>query len=209
LSASKKRVFKNESVRIVAHLEAFENATNREVSLFAKPQGGARRLVQTGAIDATGDFAVTVTLKRSTSFIAEWEGDDRYLPDDSNRVRVDYGVKSGLWLGDTSQRFSWIEVRVEENVKVTRFNVVFYVDYDNCPGRARIDWTLKFRPAVQIRKGNLEIRWDAAGVSRGVVKGTFESRRRVRGTLKASFIAPDTGCRGSTGDGVRWHATTF
>ena len=58
---------------VTAHLG--DPATNPQVSIFRTPAGGSPEQVGSGAVDVNGNFKATVTLTRTSSFTAHWDGD--------------------------------------------------------------------------------------------------------------------------------------
>jgi hypothetical protein len=205
LNTSETRVYRGEVVKVTAHLDAFRNVTEKDVSIWAIPSGGSKRKIASGPIDADGDFEVRVTLGKTTKFYAEWAGDEGYLPATSSRKTVYYGVKSGAWYGSTRQGW-FFEIRVEDGVKVTRLITTYRVKWDNCAGAAMVDVDLRFKPAVPIQDDRFIIRWK--GPISGRVKGTFSSRSHAKGTLGSALNIPSIGCSGSI-DGVGWNANNF
>lgn len=63
------------SSTITAHLHWYETTTNLEVSIFATPVGGAKTLLASGTVDASGDLSVSVTPERNTVLSVGWSGD--------------------------------------------------------------------------------------------------------------------------------------
>lgn len=206
LTTSKNRVFKGESVRVTAHLDAFAQATNKDVSIFAIPSGGTKRLVETGAIDASGDFAVTRTLGKTTAFVAEWAGDENFLPATSKRKTVYFGVKNGLWFGTTRQGFP-VEFRVKNGVKIVLLRVSYRVRWRNCNGNAFVELNFRFKRPIVLRSNKLRIEWNIRPI-KGLLKGTFRSRSRITGRLSSTINDRAIGCSGSL-DGLRWNANRF
>jgi hypothetical protein len=88
LVVSRSRVTYNRSVTVRAHLDAFAEATNRVVNVYKTPYGGTKTLVLSGEIDASGNLLVPVTMKKKTVFVAEWAGDENFLPATSNTKTV-------------------------------------------------------------------------------------------------------------------------
>ena len=82
LSVSKTRIAYRKSVTVTAHL-GDDPGENPLVSIYRTPAGGSPVLVSTGAVDVNGNFKVTVTLTRTSSFTAHWNGDGVFDPTDS------------------------------------------------------------------------------------------------------------------------------
>jgi hypothetical protein len=79
LSTSRREISFGGAVTVTARLGAFEDPSSL-VSIYRTPYGGRRTLVARGPANTAGAFSVTVTPQKRTSFVAEWEGDDGYLP---------------------------------------------------------------------------------------------------------------------------------
>jgi hypothetical protein len=82
LSVSKTKIAYHKSVTVTAHLGS-NTGENPVVSIFRIPAGGSPVLVATGAVDVNGNFKATVTLTRTSSFTAHWDGDGTLDPTDS------------------------------------------------------------------------------------------------------------------------------
>jgi hypothetical protein len=65
-------------VTVTAHLGT--TYTGRTVSIYATPADGAKKLLKTGKVSASGNLAVGVALTRATTFSAVFPGDARYAP---------------------------------------------------------------------------------------------------------------------------------
>jgi hypothetical protein len=66
------------AITVTAHLGT--TFTNRTVSIYARPTGGARKLLSTGKVDSRGDLTVRYRAPHSTTFSAVFAGDPRYAP---------------------------------------------------------------------------------------------------------------------------------
>jgi hypothetical protein len=78
LNAANRTYAYNAWVGATVHLGA--SYTNRTVSLYAQPYGGARVLVSSGTVNAKGTFTGWYRTTRNTSFSAAFAGDARYAP---------------------------------------------------------------------------------------------------------------------------------
>ncbi len=81
LSVSKTRIAYRKSVTVTAHLGNAD--VNPVVSIFRTPAGGSPVQVAMGAVDVNGNLKVTVTLTRTSSFTAHWDGDGTFDPTDT------------------------------------------------------------------------------------------------------------------------------
>jgi hypothetical protein len=77
IAASKTTISYGGKTRITAHLGT--QSTNTTVSIYREPVGGSRVLVSSGAVDANGNFSVTLAPSRTTSYTAAWSGDDTHV----------------------------------------------------------------------------------------------------------------------------------
>jgi hypothetical protein len=93
LSASSTTVSYPGSVTLTAHLDAFDDSDNDVVAIYKTPSGGSRSLVTNGPVDAAGNISATVSLNKNTTFVAEWQGDERYGNASSPAVLVKVRVK--------------------------------------------------------------------------------------------------------------------
>jgi hypothetical protein len=66
------------TVTLTAHLGS--DTTDRTLSIYAKPYGQDRRLVERGEVDASGDLRASADVDRRTRFIARFDGDEAYAP---------------------------------------------------------------------------------------------------------------------------------
>jgi hypothetical protein len=66
------------TVSLTAHLGS--DTTDRTLSIYAKPYGQDRRLVERGEVDTSGDLRASADVDRRTTFIARFDGDDAYAP---------------------------------------------------------------------------------------------------------------------------------
>ena len=88
LSTSHPSVNYKRSVRVRAHLADFADLTTKKVSIYKTPYGGAKTLVKTAAVDSLGNLSAVVTLTKNTKFVAEWAGEDGWLPAKSKAKTV-------------------------------------------------------------------------------------------------------------------------
>jgi hypothetical protein len=98
LQASATKVKYGRSVRLTAHLPAFDDASNTELTIYQTPSGGTKTALVSGPVDENGDLTIVVRPERTTTYVAEWEGDDRYAPGASliRKVRVQVVVTTTL-----------------------------------------------------------------------------------------------------------------
>jgi hypothetical protein len=92
LDVNDQRVQSGESVTLTAHLGS--PTTDRTVSIYARPYGQSRELVERGTVDGSDDLKATYDVGRRTTFIAKFDGDDTYAPAKAKqlvkvRARVD------------------------------------------------------------------------------------------------------------------------
>lgn len=85
LTGSAWTVTYNRKVTLTAHLKGVRGAT---VSIYATPSGGEKTLVKRGAVDASGNFTTAYTMKRKTTFAAEWTTAETYAESASRTVNV-------------------------------------------------------------------------------------------------------------------------
>jgi Tol biopolymer transport system component len=86
------------SVRITAHL-LHKTSPNQTVSIYKIPRGGSETLVESGVVDASGNFTVTTRPVKHTSYVARWSGDSEHpagAVSDSTLVRVRARVSGHL-----------------------------------------------------------------------------------------------------------------
>jgi YVTN family beta-propeller protein len=75
LTLSATTVKYNRSVTVRGHVSGASNGTIR---IYATPYGGTKTLIGSGGPNASGNFSVTRRMKRKTSFVAEFAGDDSH-----------------------------------------------------------------------------------------------------------------------------------
>lgn len=84
-------------VRVDVSLGSAPTTTNTTVRLYAEPAGRPRELIATRDVSDDGAFTVSYGVTRSTTFVAEWDGDATYLPlFVSEKVRVPAVVAGSL-----------------------------------------------------------------------------------------------------------------
>jgi hypothetical protein len=88
LSTSHPTIKYKRSVRVTAHLADFADLTTKTVSIYKTPYSGAKTLVKTAAVDSLGNLSAVVTLTKNTKFVAEWAGEDGWLPAKSKAKTV-------------------------------------------------------------------------------------------------------------------------
>ena len=66
------------TITVTAHLGTTHS--NRTVSIYAQPAGGSKKLLKTGAVDASGNLTVSYTAPHNTTFSAVFTGDQDYAP---------------------------------------------------------------------------------------------------------------------------------
>jgi hypothetical protein len=80
LSTSRASINYKRSITVTTHLADFGDLTVKSVSIYKTPYGGAKTLVTTGDVDSLGNLSAVVTLTKNTKFVAEWAGEDGWLP---------------------------------------------------------------------------------------------------------------------------------
>jgi hypothetical protein len=73
--------------------------TDRTVSLYATPSGGARTLVATGTVNAEGKWYVQYTITRATTFTAVFAGDAYNAANSASRTLYAYARVTGRLTG--------------------------------------------------------------------------------------------------------------
>jgi hypothetical protein len=73
IAASKTTITYGGKTKITAHLGT--QSTNTTVSIYRHPVGGSQALAASGAVDANGNFSVTLSPSKTTSYTAAWSGD--------------------------------------------------------------------------------------------------------------------------------------
>jgi hypothetical protein len=68
------------TVQVGVRLRSAAGATNRVVRVYAEPAGSPRQLIAERDVGDDGRFTVSHVVSRNTTFVAEWDGDDTYLP---------------------------------------------------------------------------------------------------------------------------------
>jgi hypothetical protein len=88
LTTSASVVRYGKSVTVTAHLNQYNDASNKTLFIYVTPYGGAKTLVASGPVDESGNLAATIAPKKNSTFVADYAGDDKYLPAESNKVTV-------------------------------------------------------------------------------------------------------------------------
>ncbi|MBA3737435.1 MAG: choice-of-anchor D domain-containing protein [Actinobacteria bacterium] len=83
LRASAQKVPYGATIRLTAHLRDFQESNDKTLAIYAKPYGGTYRLIASGTVDGAGDLSVPFTMKKMTTFIARFPGDDVFSPTSS------------------------------------------------------------------------------------------------------------------------------
>jgi hypothetical protein len=68
------------TVQVGVRLRSAAGSTNRVVRVYAEPAGSPRQLIAERDAGDDGRFTVSHAVTRNTTFVAEWDGDDTYLP---------------------------------------------------------------------------------------------------------------------------------
>jgi hypothetical protein len=98
LHASALAIRNHASVTVTARLG--DGASSGTISIWRTPFGRSKRLVQTGAVDVTGRFAVRLPLARTNTFSATFSGDETHVPSTSATLRVAVKVRiTGAMVG--------------------------------------------------------------------------------------------------------------
>jgi hypothetical protein len=78
LKTSAKSVSFGKSVKVTAHLADHLDTTSKELSIYATPYGGAKKLIASGDVNGDGNLSVTYTPTKKTTFGATFAGDATY-----------------------------------------------------------------------------------------------------------------------------------
>lgn len=92
LRMSATRVPYGATIRMTAHLRGFQESTGKRLAIYAKPYGGTYRLIASGAVDDAGDLSARFTMKKKTTFVARFPGDDVFSPTSSATRTVGVSV---------------------------------------------------------------------------------------------------------------------
>jgi hypothetical protein len=90
LTVDRKTISAGQTVHLTAHLGHWY--TNRTLSIYATPYGGTKKLVASGEVGSGGRFFASSQRYKRTTFVAEYTGDSRYLPETSKPVVVQVHV---------------------------------------------------------------------------------------------------------------------
>jgi hypothetical protein len=85
LAVSASTVDYNRSVTLTATLSGAPGGT---VAIYATPYGGTKTLVRSAAVNTYGKLSATFTMKRKTTFVAEYVGDDAHAASTSSTKTV-------------------------------------------------------------------------------------------------------------------------
>jgi hypothetical protein len=85
LSLSASRVRYGRSVTLKAHVSG---ASTGRMSIYATPYGGTKTRIGSGAVSASGNYSTRYKMKRKTTFVARYEGDDLRAPSQSSAKTV-------------------------------------------------------------------------------------------------------------------------
>jgi hypothetical protein len=87
-------------VNVTANLQDFEEAHTKELAIYAKPYGGVYRRILSGPVDGMGDLIVSFTMKKKTTFVAKFLGDDVFSPTTSPTATVNvFAIAQGSLKG--------------------------------------------------------------------------------------------------------------
>jgi FlaG/FlaF family flagellin (archaellin) len=92
LTISARQVNYKRFVTVKAHLDVYAEAGNKMIEIYKTPLGGTKTLVASGEFDDSGNFSARVQMKKKTTFMAEWAGDQYFLPATSNTKVVEVRV---------------------------------------------------------------------------------------------------------------------
>jgi hypothetical protein len=157
-------------VTVTAHLATA--AENPVVSIYRTPAGGSPVLVASGSVDAGGDLAANVTLTRTASFSAHWDGDTASAPADSaaRSVRVHAAI-AGAFVSSPYARDG-------------RYRLFHY--HGSCPstGSGCVVWSARVRPSHAGEAISFVLQRRVSGSWRAIARLSqrlgSDSRARVR-----------------------------
>ena len=170
LSVSKTAIPFRGQVTVTAGLATA--AENPVVSIYRTPAGGTPVLVASGSVDAGGALTATVTLSRTASFTAHWDGDTTHGPLDSaaRSVRVHAAI-AGAFVSSPYAR--------DGSYRLFRY-------HGSCPssGSGCVVWSARVRPGHAGEPVTFVLQRRASGSWRGIAKLSqrlgSDSRARVR-----------------------------
>jgi hypothetical protein len=90
LSVGTHLVAVGQQVRLVAHLSNCLDGC--ALMIYQTPYGGSKTLIASGHVDANKNLATPATMNRNSTFVAAFAGDSRWLPANSNVVKVNAHV---------------------------------------------------------------------------------------------------------------------
>jgi hypothetical protein len=96
LTVDRTTISAGQTVHLTAHLGHWY--TNRTLSIYATPYGGTKTLVASGEVGSGGRFYASSQRYKRTTFVAEYAGDSRYLPETSKPVTVQVHVVTNGFL---------------------------------------------------------------------------------------------------------------
>jgi hypothetical protein len=93
LTTSAKSISFGKTVKVTAHLVDHLDTTSKELSIYATPYGGTKKLIASGDVNGDGNLSVTYTPSRKTTFGATFAGDATYLSASSATKVVNVAVR--------------------------------------------------------------------------------------------------------------------
>ena len=103
LSASTKRITYGGAVKLTAHLSG--GTTNREVTIYAQPKGGAKKILKQGTVDAGGKLAFTTKPTKTTTYSAKYAGELAWKPSASKTIEVGVAAR---WTGKATGGYATV-----------------------------------------------------------------------------------------------------
>jgi len=88
LATSRTRVSLNDSVKVTAHLVAFQDTLSKQLKIYATPYGGSKKLIKSGNVNSSGNLSVTISLTKRTAFVATFAGDAAFVASASGAKTV-------------------------------------------------------------------------------------------------------------------------
>ena len=176
LHASALTIRNGASVTVAARLG--DGASSGTISIWRTRFGFPKRLVQTGAVNAAGAFAVTLPLSRTNTFSATFSGDETHVPSASATLRVAVKVRiTGVMIGGYTRSGAYRLYHYHASCPARHVRCVLYhtTVYPSHHGQC-----VYFR-----LQGFVGRRWRALGTS-GCVRLGATSKTRVRIIYNAS-----------------------
>jgi hypothetical protein len=191
LQVSASRVRFGANVDVTAHLADFEEAHTKELAIYAKRHGGVYQLIASGPVDATGDLVASFTMKKKTTFVAKFLGDDVFSPTTSPTATVNvFAIVRGSLIGtDGTAGPNKLYHYTSNCPQRGRGCPTYVVTVVPNHGEERVCFTLqvyvgRWRTAIECFRQRLNARSRAAAIFVYANRDVIGLRTRVR----ASFI---------------------